>query len=122
MTEYKEVTRKEWKESLLIIGLLVVIISAGAFFLLPENWLAWVILVVIAVIVIIIIAAREGGNVVYKCPACGQEFEISAVKNVFAPHGVTKKEGKWLEWKQLECPICHGRSKMFPVKKERQQV
>lgn len=120
MAEYQEVTRKEWKESLLVIAALVVVIVIGAVFMIPDYWYGFIILVVAVMCAVIIIVIREQGPVVFKCPKCGQEFEISAFKNVMSPHGVSKKEGKWYEWKYLECPVCHEKLKMFPVK-EREQ-
>lgn len=116
MTEYQDVTKKEWKRSLLLIVPLIAVISIGAFVLIPDYWVAFIILVVVVIGVVAIIAIREERNVMFKCPKCGQEFEISAFKSALSPHGVTKKEGKWYEWKHLECPVCHGKSKMFPVK------
>ena len=115
MSEYQEVTKTEWKKSLLLIVPLVVIVSLGAF-LIPDHWVAFTALVVVTMAVIIIAAIQDAGNVMFKCPKCGQEFEISALKNAISPHGVTKKEGKWYEWKHLECPVCHEKSKMLPVK------
>lgn len=116
MAEYQEVTKKEWKESLLIIVALVVVLTIGAVFLIPDYWYGFVILVVVVIFFVIILVIREQGAAVFKCPTCGQEFEISAFKNVMSPHGVSKKEGKWYEWKYLECPMCHEKAKMFPVK------
>ncbi|MBU7016040.1 MAG: hypothetical protein HXS44_00920 [Theionarchaea archaeon] len=115
MSDYQEITESEWKKSLLIIVPLVIIIAVGAFFLLPDYWHIWAALVTVTVIVVIIIAAREAKDVVFKCPKCGQEFTVSAFKSVMAPHGVTKKDGKWYEWKHLECPMCHEKTKMYPV-------
>ena len=121
MSEYQEITKSEWKKSLLLIVPLVIIISVGALFLLPYYWYVWVILVVVIVILIIIIAAQQGQDVVFKCPKCGQEFAVSAFKSVMAPHGVTKKDGKWYEWKYIECPMCHEKTRMYPVEKELEQ-
>lgn len=116
MTEYQDITKKEWKRSLLYIAVLVAIVTVGAFVLLPDYWYGFLILVVVLIFLVVIIVVREQGEVVFKCPKCGQEFEISALKSTIAPHGVTKKEGKWFEWKYLECPMCHEKARMFPVK------
>lgn len=117
MTE-QEISKKEWKESLVIIGALVVVITIGSILLLPKYWYAWVVLVVVAVVAIIIVVAREETHAVFECPKCAHRFEVPTLKNVFAPHGVVKKEGKWFEWKYLECPMCHEKSKMFRVKEQ----
>jgi len=122
MAEHQEITKKEWKKSLLLIVVLVVIITIGAFVLLPYYWYGFVILVVASIVVVIVIVAREEKPATYKCPKCGQEFTISSFKNVFAPHGVTKKEGKWYEWKHLECPMCHEKARMFPMPRESTDV
>lgn len=118
MAEYQEITKKEWKKSLLLIVVLVVIITIGAFVLLPKYWYGFVILVAAGIVVVIALVAFGEKPAMYKCPKCGQEFTISTFKNVFAPHGVSKKEGKWFEWKRLECPMCHEKARMFPVKEE----
>lgn len=117
MTEYQEITRSEWKKSLLFIIPLVIIVSVSAFVLLPENWIEYILVVVITMCVIIFAAVQGEKHILFKCPTCGQEFEISAMKNALSPHGVTKKDGKWVEWKHLECPMCHEKTKMFPLKK-----
>jgi hypothetical protein len=117
MTEYQEVTRTEWKKSLLIIAVMVVIISASAFFMLPDYILGWIALVIVCVFAIIVLVAREEKNVTFRCPKCQHTFTISGFKSALSPHGVTKEDGKWLEWKYLECPMCHEKSKMVPLRK-----
>ena len=119
MKEQQEITGKEWKQSLLYIGALVVVITISAFTLLPDHWLEWTVLVVACVVIIIIIAIRQERGAQFECPKCGHEFEISAFKSALAPHGVVKKDGKWYEWKHLECPMCHEKMKMTPTKKEK---
>jgi VIT1/CCC1 family predicted Fe2+/Mn2+ transporter len=79
MSEYQEVTKTEWKKSLLLIVPVVAIVSLGAFFLIPDHWAAFIALVVVAIAIIIIIAIQDAGNVTFKCPKCGQEFEVSAL-------------------------------------------
>lgn len=118
MTEYEEITKKEWKVSLLFIAALVVVLTVGSFALLPNRIFEFIVLVVAVICAVIIIVIRVQGTAVFKCPKCGQEFEISAFKNAMSPHGISKKEGKLFEWKYLECPLCHEKTRMFPVKKE----
>ncbi|MGD2073090.1 MAG: hypothetical protein PVG65_06345 [Candidatus Thorarchaeota archaeon] len=118
MAEYQEITQGEWKKALLYIVPLVIIVTISSILLLPHNLLLFVAVVVISIVVVIVIAAREEKNVMFKCPTCGQEFEISAMKSTISPHGVVKEDGKWMEWKYLECPVCHAKEKMFPIKKE----
>jgi uncharacterized membrane protein len=117
MAEYQEITKSEWKKSFLFIIPIVVIVSISAFALLPENWMLYILVVAITICVITIVAVRGEKDVLFKCPTCGQEFKISALKNALSPHGVTKKDGKLVEWKYLECPMCHGKTKMSPIKK-----
>jgi MFS superfamily sulfate permease-like transporter len=118
MAEIQEITSGEWKKALLYIVPLVIIVTISSIFLLPQNMLLFIIVIVISIVVVIIMAAREEKNVMFKCPTCGQEFEISAMKSTLSPHGVVKKDGKWVEWKYLECPVCHTKEKMFPIKKQ----
>lgn len=117
MVEHKEITGREWMKSLLVIGVAVAIIAVSAFIILPKYPLGWVGLVLVTAIAIMVIATREEQGTIYKCPACGQEFEVPATRRMLAPHGVTKKEGRWMEWKRLECPVCHETSKMYPIEK-----
>ena len=116
MAEYQVITGSEWKKSLLYIIPPVLIVVIGSIFLLPHNWMWYLVLVAFSIGVVIILAVREEKNVMFKCPTCGQEFEISAFQSALSPHGVTKKDGKWIEWKHLECPMCHTKEKMFPIK------
>lgn len=126
MTERQEITKMEWKESLLYITLIIVLFSVvifvSAFVLLPDNMAAWLVVITVCVVILIValalIVRPQEKEKIYKCPTCGQEFGLSTFKSTFAPHGVTKEEGKWYEWKYLECPMCHGKARMYPVKKE----
>jgi uncharacterized protein with PIN domain len=40
-------------------------------------------------------------NFAYRCPVCGEVFEISATENFLGPNGVNKK--------YLKCPKCGKR-------------
>lgn len=121
MSEYQEITKKERKSSLIIIVVFIAIVTASSVLLFTAYWYLWIVILAASMAIIIAIAARQEGGIIFKCPTCGQEFEISALKSAFSPHGVTKKEDKWYEWKYLECPVCHGKARMFPVSKEASQ-
>lgn len=121
MKEYKEVTKKEWKDSIIVIAIFIGIVTVSSVLFFTAYWYLWFIILGVSMVGIIALVVRQEGGVLFKCPVCGQEFEISALKSAFSPHGVTKKEDKWYEWKYLECPVCHGKNKMIPVSKKSDQ-
>lgn len=118
MTEYQEVTKKEWKKSALIISVLLVFVVIGSLLLIVGYVYVGVVLFIIGVVLPLYLAVSEEKGEVYSCPKCGHEFEISAFKSLISPHGITKKEGQTYDWKYLNCPVCHTRSKMFRAKKD----
>lgn len=120
MTTYQEITKKDWKESALIIGAFVAVAIIASVFLLPTYWYLYVIIIVSGIFALIYVAAKgeKSTSYLYECPKCKQEFEVSTLTSLLAPHGVTKKDGNWYEWKYLECPMCHQKARLKPIKKE----
>ena len=85
------------------------VISVTAFLFLLEYWYLWLVIVFGGMILIINWHTR---SYAYRCRNCGNEFEISFLANLIAPHGLDK-EGAW-SW--LKCSNCHGRHKATVIK------
>lgn len=120
--EYQEVTKRDWKKVTLYILLIIIFVTAGSVLLVLGYWYVGTVLMVIGAVVPIYLSIKEEKGEVYKCPKCQHEFEISALRSLITPHGITKKEGKVYDWKYLECPMCHDRSKMFRVKRKKERI
>lgn len=115
MAEYAEITKREWKQSLLYIVYFILIVLVSLPLLFTRYWYSWVAILVVGMSLLMYVIGKEEAKRVYKCPKCAHEFTLSFLTTLFAMHGVTKKDGKWYEWKHVECPMCHGKSKMIPL-------
>ena len=96
--------------SILYISIYVTLISAGAFYLLPEYWYLWMVLVVAGMLILV---NWHQQKTAYRCPKCDHLYEISFLADLTAPHGIDK-EGPWL---YIKCPSCKQRSKTKVLKK-----
>jgi len=109
LTRYRETEIEDWIRTGVYIAIFVLAISAAAFLLLPEYWLAWGVLLVVASAVLMLWHTRAFA---YRCARCGEEFEISLLTNFVSPHGISRDEdGSWRGYKYLKCPNCDRRSK-----------
>ncbi len=114
-TRYRGTEIEGWIRTGVYIAIFVLAISAGAFLLLPESWLAWGVLLVVASAVLMLWHTR---TFAYRCARCGEEFEISLLTNVISPHGISRDEnGSWRGYKYLKCPNCNQRSKATSLAK-----
>jgi uncharacterized C2H2 Zn-finger protein len=106
MSTYSKPKRSDWTKSLLFISIYVAAISITAFLLLLSYWYVWLALVVGGISLLVLWHKK---STAFRCPKCGNEFEISFLTDFFSPHGVTKEGDGWV---YLKCPRCHNRSKM----------
>ena len=97
---YREIRREDWIEAGSYVALFVAAVIVGAVFFLPASWYVWVILVVAGLILLV---RWHAGNFGYRCPRCGNEFEISAFADFTGFQGLGRCGG----WKRLQCPKCH---------------
>ncbi len=74
----------------------------GAIFLIPADWSIGLIIIIVTTIILLLLVRWHARNFAYRCPECGQEFEISVFTDFISPHGVGKK--------YLKCPRCQKRS------------
>ena len=111
MAQYSDPGKQDYIRSAVYILIYVIVISIGAFLLLPELWYVWAALVVGGVVFLV---NWHKGQTVYQCPNCGHLYEISFLKDLAAPHGINR-DGTWL---LLRCPNCKQRNKTRGLKKE----
>ena len=102
--------KKDYCRSVLYLLIYVIVISGGAFLLLPDDWYLWGILVVGGLVLLVNWHRRE---TVYQCPNCKHIYQISFCVDLLAPHGVDR-EGAWLF---LRCPNCKQRHKTKVLKR-----
>lgn len=107
--KYQDPTRKDWISGIASLIVFVVVITLGTLLLFTDYWYLWLLLVVGGVVILVL---RQTKKYACRCRNCGNEFEISFLSNLLAPHGVDK-EGSW-QW--LKCPSCEQRTKVTVIK------
>ncbi len=112
MSKYVETTKKDWTKTILFISIFVAVIVIGAILLVPEYIYVWLVLVIFGVAIIV---KWHASNFAYRCPRCGNEFEISFWKDFLSPHGPSKNGG----WKYLKCPKCQNKSRATLLRKNK---
>lgn len=110
MPQISKPTRRDYLVSILYISLYVLVISAGAFLLLPTRWYLWLVLVILGLVLLV---NWHKKSTAYRCPACGHEYTISFLADLAAPHGVDRQGG----WLLLKCSKCGVRSKTRVLKR-----
>ena len=113
MLKQAPISKRELKTSILFIALIVGVIALSSLFLVTQYWFVWPVIIVCLFIAVGYFAASKYA---YQCPSCDRAFNITALKDFFAPHGITKGSNKQLyEWKLLKCPGCNKREKCYRV-------
>lgn len=102
MNKYQEVTWKDWIYTLIAL-LIFIIFLVGASLLLPGTTHEFLYPFVMAASLLILIYWHTR-SFAYRCPKCGNEFEISMLKNLISPHWPGRGGG----WKLLRCPECRS--------------
>lgn len=106
MVTHRKPQRSDWSKTLLFIGIYFGAISISAFILLLTYWYLWIAIVAGGLAILIFWHAK---STAYHCLKCSNIFEISALTDLFSPHGVSKGGGGWT---YLKCPRCANRTKM----------
>jgi hypothetical protein len=96
--KYGETTKNDWYRTALVLFLFIIVIVLFSAFLLPDYWHFWLLAIITGTLLLVIWHTR---NFAYRCPVCGEVFEISAMENFLGPNGVNKK--------YLKCPKCGKR-------------
>jgi predicted RNA-binding Zn-ribbon protein involved in translation (DUF1610 family) len=102
--------RRDVIRSIVYLLTYIIVISVGAFLLLPDLWYLWLALVLAGMVILV---NWHKQKTAYRCPNCEHIYEISFLTDLAAPHGFNS-EGGWL---LLRCPNCRKRSKTRTLKK-----
>jgi len=86
MDKFREPTREETIRAVKFVGLFVAVIAAWAFLLLPDYWYTWVLMIIAGIYLLVEWDTQTSG---YRCPNCGKVFEISFLRNLVSPHGIS---------------------------------
>ena len=97
----------------LLIFLSITVITA--FILAPLVWpFGFAVWICVVLGSLLLMVGWHSRNVIYRCPACGNVFNISLVKDLLSPHGVSGSGG----WKLLTCPRCGRYARASALSKE----
>ena len=96
---YWEVTERDWYGTALALLAFVAVIVILSVFLLPGYWYLWLLVIGGGVA---LLAEWHAKNFAYRCPACGEVFEVSTLEDFLGPDVVNKK--------YLKCPKCGKRA------------
>lgn len=107
--KFQDPTRRDYMVGILILVVYLIILGGSAYFLIPKHWGWWAIIFISSTIVMIVNQNRKTAN---RCRACGEEFEVSLLKNLTSLHGVDQKGS----WQMIKCPSCDTRSKTTVIK------
>ncbi len=119
MEKKAPISKREIRTSVTLITLILGIIILSSLLLLTQYWFVWLI---ILPSVLIIIGHFTASKSFYQCPSCDTAFNITALQDFFAPHGITKgSNGELFEWKLLKCPGCSKRKKCFRSQEKKQK-
>jgi uncharacterized C2H2 Zn-finger protein len=110
MNQVTDPDRRDVIRSVAFILVYVLVIGAGALYLLPRLWYIWIVLVVVGMLILV---NWHKGQTAYRCPNCDHIYEISFLSDLTAPHGINR-DGAWL---LLRCPNCRKRRKTKTLKK-----
>ncbi len=114
--QYEEVKASDWVRTALYVAIGMLIIVAGAMFLLDiSRVIGGILLLVLAGVVLATLVMWHTKTFAYRCTKCGEEFSISPLKDFLSPQGVSSRGG----WKYLTCPRCHTRERAEVIKKVR---
>ena len=106
--KYGETTKRDWYRTSLILLLFIAITALSSVFLLPDYWYLWLLVIIIGILLLVVWHAK---NFAYRCPACGEFFEVSTLENFLGPNCLNKK--------YLKCPRCgkRGWAKILKIKR-----
>jgi DNA-directed RNA polymerase subunit RPC12/RpoP len=109
---YREPTPPDWWRAGAYILAAITTITGSAVILSPIAWplgfLLW--LVAVPVATLFTLVRWHARSTAYRCPVCGNEFEISTLTDFVSPHSFGKQ--------YLKCPRCGNRSWMQVLIKE----
>jgi DNA-directed RNA polymerase subunit RPC12/RpoP len=109
---YREPTPRDWGRTGAYILAAITTITGSAVILSPIVWpFGFIIWLVTAPVGTLFLLVRwHARSTAYRCPVCGNEFEISTLTDLASPHAFGKK--------YLKCPRCGNRRWMQVLIKE----
>jgi len=110
---YRKPTRADWKRTALYLAGYIIVISSGAFLLLPKGSVGALLWAVIVIGGLFLLVRWHVKSTAYRCTNCGREFEISLFTDLISPHGIGNGG-----WKYLKCPQCGRRMRAVVLVKE----
>lgn len=104
MSEFREPTIRDWKKTILIVGLFVLFLLAAAAALVAfGNAVVFLVgFIAIVAVALFMLVRWHAATTAYRCATCGHEFTISTTTDLISPH--------MMETKYLKCPACSRRS------------
>jgi DNA-directed RNA polymerase subunit RPC12/RpoP len=104
MTHYREPKGRDYAQASIILILMVACLTGSVVILISllgdVGFLVW--FPAVPLLTIYLIVRWHHRNTAYRCPACGNEFEIGFFQDLLAPHAFTKYN--------LVCPRCSERN------------
>lgn len=97
--KYGKTVKGDWYRAVFVLFLFIIVIVLSSVLLLPDYWYLWLLVVITGTLMLVIWHTK---NFAYRCPKCGEIFEISTMENLLGPNGLNKK--------YLKCPKCGKRS------------
>ena len=97
--KYWEATEMDWDRTALLLRIFGAVVGLSSIFLLPHHWYFWILIFVAGVALLVIWHTK---NFAYRCPGCGEVFEISTFEDLLGPNSINKK--------YLKCPKCRKRA------------
>lgn len=96
--KYRKTTKKDWYRTAFVLLLFIALIGLFSVLLLPDYWYFWLLIIATGTLLLVIWHTK---NFAYRCPACGEVFEVSTLENFLSPSSINKK--------YLKCPKCGKR-------------
>ena len=107
--KYKDPTRKDWIIGIARLLIYLSVIGFGALILIPKYWYWWFLIFSVSTMILIITQNR---NYACRCRECENEFALSFMFNLIAPHGVDRQGS----WQMVKCPQCGKRGRATVIK------
>ena len=85
--KYEEITKKDWYRMAGAILLFIAVIGLSSILLLPDYCYLWMLVIITGTLLLVDWHTK---NFAYRCPSCGEVFEVSPLENFLGPDGVNQ--------------------------------
>ncbi len=96
--KYRETTKKDWLQTAFLLLIFITTVGLFSILLPPDYWYFWLLIMAAELSLLV---AWHAKNFSYRCPRCGEVFDISTIEDLISPNGVNKK--------YVKCPKCRKR-------------